>query len=188
METILQTLKAAPSEAWVALLGVVFGSLLTTFGVWLTNRASRSHLRLQLSHDERMQRQRLAIERFEELYILVCHWLNGMFNNYMHLTLVMRGETDYNQYHDAIIAMEPESDFSRVEMIIGIYGGALQDKYQAALKAREKTNAIAASHKSSYLRGEPGIPFLKPFTDAQLELERACEELKTEIASAARDA
>jgi hypothetical protein len=188
MEAFLQTLRDAPAEAWVGLLGVLFGSLLTTFGVWLTNRASRSQLKLQLDHDERLQRQRLTKERLEELYILVCHWLNGMFKNYMHLTLVMKGQTDYNQYLDTLIAMEPQSDFSRLEMIIGIYGGSVQSKYQAAIDAREKTNSIVSSHKSSYRRGESGLPYLKPFTDAQLDLERVCEELKAEIANAARDA
>lgn len=188
METILQALKEAPAEAWVGLLGVVFGSLLTTFGVWLTNRSSRSHLKLQLAHDERLQRQRLTKERLEELYILVDHWLQGMFNNYMHLTLVMKGQTDYNQYLDTVTAMEPSGDFARLEMIIGVYGGAVQDTYRAALRARAETNTISASHKASYQRGERGTPYLKPFTDAQLVLERACENLKVEIANSARDA
>jgi len=73
MESILQAIQNAPAEAWVGLLGVLFGSLLTTFGVWLTNRANAKQIKAQLEHDERLHRQRLTKERLEELYILVCH-------------------------------------------------------------------------------------------------------------------
>lgn len=190
MESLLHTLSSAPSEAWVGLLGVVFGSLLTTLGVWLTNRSNREQLRAQLEHDERLQRQRLSKERLEELYVLVCHWQNGMLGNYLSLTLVMKGQTDYNQHLDTVIKMKPSNtiDFSRLEMIVGIYGGTMLAAYAAALKCRDKVNDIAGEHKQAYRLGEPGQRFLKPFMDANAELEAACESFKAEIADAARAA
>src|SRR5690606_20540965 len=158
------------SEALVGLAGVIFGSLLTTLGVWLTNRANRRHLKIQLAHEERLVRQRVAKERLEELYVLVCHWLQGLFENHLHLMLVMKGSTDYNKYLDSVLAMKSR-DISRLEMIIDVYGESVQPSYAAVLKARTSVNEIAAAHKEAYLRGEPGVRFIDPFTRAQVELE-----------------
>jgi len=190
MESVLQALQRAPAEAWVGLLGVLFGSLLTTFGVWLTNRSNAKQIKLQIEHDERLHRQRVTKERLEELYILVCHWYSGMFEIFGHLTLVMKGQTDYNQYLDSIISMKPPDGvyFSRLQMIIGVYGGQLQSAYDDALKSRDKVNAIISVHKAAYLRNEPGNKFLPAFTQAQLDLDSACESLKAAIAGAARGA
>src|SRR3546814_8466149 len=111
-----------------------------------------------------------------------------MFADHARLTLVMRGHTDYNQYLDSIINTKPGEtvDFSRIEMIIGIYGGPVQAAYDATLSAREKANSIKEAHKEAYRRGGPGENFLKPFMGPRLELGRAGETLKAEIASAAR--
>lgn len=190
MDSYSQLLNNVPAEAWVALLGVVFGSLLTTLGVWLTNRSNRAQLRQQLEHDERLQRQRLTRERLEELYVLVCHWLNAMSANYMHLSLVMKGHTDYNAYLDSVtkLGTTDRGDYSRLEMIIGIYGGQVQALYEVALKEREKVNTIITEHKAAYRRGEPGQQFLKQFADAQLEFAAVCDALKVAIANAAKNA
>ncbi|MDO9619422.1 MAG: hypothetical protein Q7J43_17280 [Pseudomonas sp.] len=190
MEKFWLILSTTPSGAWVGLLGVIFGSLLTTLGVWLTNSSNRKQLKLQLEHEKRLQSQQLAKDRLEELYILVCHWQNGMFSNYLNLTLVMQGHTDYNQYLDTLISEKPSNriDFSRLEMIIGIYGEQVQAAYGVTLKMREHINAIEAEYKSAYRRGESGDIFLKPFSDAQLEFGAACDALKDEIALAAREA
>lgn len=190
MEKFWNILSAAPSGAWVGLLGVIFGSLLTTLGVWLTNSSNRKQLKLQLEHEKRLQSQQLAKERLEELYVLVCHWQHGMFSNYMNLTLVMKGHTDYNQYLDTLINEKPSTgvDFSRLEMIIGVYGEQVQPEYDATLKIREHINHIEAEHKSAYRRGEPGGAFLKPLSDAQLEFGTVCDALKDKIALAAREA
>src|SRR3546814_5255965 len=77
-----------------------------------------------------------------------------MFADHARLTLVMRGHTDYNQYLDSIINTKPGEtvDFSRIEMIIGIYGGPVQAAYDATLSAREKANSIKEAHKEAYRR------------------------------------
>jgi hypothetical protein len=190
MDRILQVLASPPSEAWVGLLGVVFGSLLTTLGVWLTNRANAKQLKVQLAHEERMHRQRVSKERLEELYVLVCHWLNGMFSNYLNLTLVMKGECDYNAYLDAVIKSSSDRpvDFSRVEMIIGIYGSEIRQAYDQVIEARTRVNSVMADHREAYLQGKSGGHFLSPFTAVQVVLEEECKALKEAIARAAREA
>lgn len=190
MDRLLQVLSSAPSEAWVGLLGVFFGSLLTTLGVWLTNRANAKQLRVQLAHEEKLHRQRVSKERLEELYVLVCHWLNGMFSNYRHLTVVMRGECDYNAYLDAVIKANSDQpvDFSRIEMIIGIYGAGIRQAYDQVIEARGRVNSVIADHQQAYQEGKPGSHFLAPFTSVEVALEQKCEFLKKEIARAAREA
>ena len=190
MPTILNALMNVPVDVWVGLTGIIFGSLLTTFGVWLTNRANAKLLKQQLLHQEKIQNQQIIKERFEELYILVCHWLNSFFSNYLHLRLVMEGKTDYNQYLDSIIKHEnsANTNFSRIEMIIGIYGIQLRRQYEAVIAARTLLNEISLEHKISYKKGDPGHVYLESFTTAQLALEDACENLKTAISDAARNA
>lgn len=190
MDKFWLTVSHAPAEAWVGLLGVLFGSLLTTLSVWLTNRSNRKHLKIQLEHEERLHRQRLSRERLEELYILVSHWVNKMFSNYLNLSLVMQGHTDYNQYLDSISGDKSSDkyDFSRLEMIVGIYGDPIQPTYDAAIAAREKFNLVVAAHKDAYKRGESGELFLNPLADAQNKFIVAGDALKDCIAKTARNA
>src|SRR3546814_922531 len=103
MDKFWLILTSVPTEGWVGLLSALFGSLLTTVGVLLSNRANRQQLQLRLEHEERLTRERLLRDRLEELYVLVSHWINAMFADHARLTLVMRGHTDYNQYLDSII-------------------------------------------------------------------------------------
>jgi hypothetical protein len=126
----------------------------------------------------------------EELYILVSHWVNGMFYNYLNLTLVMQGHTDYNHYLDSISGDKSSDayDFNRLEMIVGIYGDHIQTTYGAAIAAREKFNSVVAAHKSAYKRGESGELFLNPLRDAQNKFIVAGDALKDGIAKAARNA
>jgi len=189
MENILQALRDVPA-AWVGLLGVIFGSLLTTLGVWLTNQSNAKNIKVQLEYDEKLYRQRVTKERLEELYILVCHWQHAMFSNFINLTLVMEGHTDYNQYLDSISASKPKDgiDFNRLEMILDVYGTKVHDAHDEAIKIREKINVIINDHKAAYRRGEPGHRFLPQFRQAQLEFENACDLLKAAIAESARNA
>ena len=82
---MIDTLTNAPPEAWLTLLGVLLGSILTTLGVWLTNRANTKQLKIQLVHDKELYRQKITKERLEELYVLSGHWLSYMLKNYLTL-------------------------------------------------------------------------------------------------------
>ena len=186
---VLEMLQTVTSEAWVGLAGVLFGSLLTTLSVWLTNRANFKQLQQQLVHEEKLASGRVKKERLEELYILICHWNNIFFGNHLQLTLVMRGKLSYNEYLDNIISSGSQSvDFNRISMIIDIYGGEFKEAYLKVLGIRDEINDIESLHKKSYLKGQPGNLFLKPAGDAQLKLAKACDELKVLVSDAARAA
>ncbi len=190
MLNFLEIFMKLPAEVWVGFVGIIFGSLLTTFGVWLTNRANAKLLKQQLTYQEKTHNQKITKERLEELYVLVCHWSNRFFGNFLHLRLVIEGVIDYNQYLDLIIKNEnsPKTDFSRIEMILGIYGAQLTQSYNLVLKERDLINEIEAEHKLSYKNGKSGEAYLKPLTDSQLKLAEAFENLKIAIAHAARNA
>lgn len=187
---MIDTLKDAPPEAWLALCGVLLGSLLTTLGVWLTNRANAKQLESQLTHDKELYRQKIKKEKLEELYVLTGHWLNGMLTNYMTLSHVMKGALDYNQYLDQTINNKPNSgyDFRRLEMLLDVYGSEVRNQYQSVTNAREETNKIMFEHKMAYEKGEDGKRFLTPFLDAQASLDREGAILKKAIADVARNA
>ncbi|MFP7634286.1 hypothetical protein ACLIMJ_25150 [Pseudomonas veronii] len=184
----LEMLKDVPFAAWIGLAGVVFGSLLTTFGVSLTNRANLKRLEQQLAHEEKLVSRRERKERLEELYILICHWNNAFFGNYLSLSLVMKGQIDYNKYLDEIRESPAKKvDYNRISMIIDIYGAELQEPYAAILKIRDEINDIEFAHKKAYLSGQPGKLYLEPAGKAQMKLGKACDDLKILISVAARE-
>ena len=118
-------------------------------------------------------------------------WLNGIFGHYLKLTLVMRGEIDYNQFLDQVIhdGKQNTVDFSRLGMIVDIYGRELQSSYNKIMDAREALNKISADHKRAYKNGEvDGKKYLEPFTEAQIKLEELTELFKKEIAEHAKNA
>ena len=187
----MEALSNAPSEAWVGLVGVVVGAAISIFGVWLTNRSSIKQLRIQLDHEKDTNEDALRREKLEELYVLVDKWLNGIFSLYLKLTLVMRGEIDYDQYHDHVTeeGKEKTVDFSRLGMIVDIYGHKLQPSYKKIMDAREELNKVSAAHKRAYKSGDiNGEKYLEPYTDALLKLEGLTESLKKEIAVYAKNA
>ena len=185
---MFELLAKAPSEAWVGLIGAIIGAALSLLGSWLHSKSSIKQLRIQLEHEERVQNQNVKTERFEELYILLGHWLSGFFSNYLNLTLVMKGEIDYNEYLDKVIANGERQgfDFNRIEMIIDIYGKELRPAYEKLLEARTKRNDIEFEHKAAYKAGElEARRFIKPFSDAQIKLEELTEALRKKVAEAA---
>ncbi|WLH64826.1 hypothetical protein [Pseudomonas sp. FP2300] len=186
---LTELVAKASSESFVGLSGVIFGSLLTTFGVWLTNNANAKRQMQQLAHEERLSSQKIKKERLEELYILVCHWGNLFFSQYMNLNLVMDGHIDYNEYLDRTSTKDLGGfDFSRIEMIIDIYGAQLGPAYEKVMEAREAINEVNAAHKSAYKQGRAGDVFKRPAADAQMAFGEACDELKRVISEAARAA
>lgn len=124
---------------------------------------------MQLAHEERLHRQRVSKERLEELYVLVRHWLNGMFSNFLNLTLVMKGECDYNAHLDAVIdaSSDQPAGFSRVEMIIGIYGSEIRQAYDQMIEARVRVNSVIGNYKRANLQGKSGGHLLLSFTAVQ---------------------
>jgi len=191
MSDLLEVLSKVSSEAWVGLLGVVVGTALSTFGVWLTNRANIKQLNTQLDHEKTTNSNLRKKEKLEELYILIDKWLSGMFSDYLILSLVMRGEIDYNQYFDQKIESGDKNnvDFTRLGMIVDIYGHELQPSYKAIMDARSELNDISIAHKRAYENGDiGGDKYLKPYTAAQLNIEKLTELFKKEIAVSAKSA
>ncbi len=117
--------------------------------------------------------------------------MNEIFGNYLQLTLVMKGEINYNQYLDGIIerGKDVKFNFSRLEMIIDIYGHELKPVYKKVLAARDKRNDIEYAHERAYRSGElNAAQYLQPFSEAQIELEELTESLRKQVAEVARNA
>jgi len=191
MSEISEIIAKVPSEAWVGLAGVVVGAVISIFGVWLTNRSSIKQLNIQLEHEKLTDADTLKREKLEELYILVDKWLSGIFSHYLKLTLVMKGDIDYNQYLDKVIEEGKENtfDFGRLEMIVDIYGHKLQSSYKKMMAARDELNKVSAAHKRAYKSGDiDGEKYLNPYTDAQLKLNELAESFKKEIADHVKNA
>lgn len=184
---MIEIFNSVASDAWVGLAGVIFGSLLTTLGVWLTNRSNTKQALQRLQHEERVASESVRKERLEELYILVCHWSNLFFKHYLNLNLVMKGSLSYNDYLDMITApSDDNADYNRIQMIVDIYGEDVRSYYEAVEVAKVEVNYVGAQHKQAYKLGESGLEFIGPAKEAQLVLGDAFDEFKFAIAKAAR--
>lgn len=139
---MLEILKSVDIKSWIGLAGVLLGALLGLIGVFFANKSNLSRLQLQLENERQRHHSQVKREKLEELYVLVSHWLNDFFSHYFKLTLVMRGEIDYNQYLDEIISdgKDAKTDFQRIEMILHIYGRELLPTYNKVLEWRAKVN------------------------------------------------
>ena len=183
---LIDTLLNAKAEAWLGVMGVVVGALLSIFGTWLTMRSNLQQAKLKLEYERKVSQGNLRRERLEELHVLVSAWGKEFFSNYMSLDLVMKGHQSYNDYLDDFISKERNVDFSRIEMIVDIYGRGLLERYGDVLEARYEVNKVNGAHKNAYRRGESGEKFVGPAADAQLRLGDTIEELKLAIAVEAR--
>lgn len=184
---LLELFEKAP-EAWVGLAGVIFGSLLTTFGVWLTNRANAKQVAVQLQHEEVMNRQRVKKERLEELYSLVFNWGGEYDLHLLYLKLVLEGKLSVNDYHKEIESRGAGGiDNSRIAMISEVYGGEIESARQKLALQLGRIDAF----KSSTLKRLPLISDTKTSLLVELETEvqefgRLCSSFKYDIAEAAR--
>jgi len=188
MSQLLQNLSSAPSEAWVGLIGVIIGALLSTFGVWLTNRTSLKQLKIQLSHQKEEDKISIKRERLEELYILTDKWLGGFTNQFLRLTLVMNGKIDYNQYLDTVVKEGKSSQvaFERLKMILDIYGQEVKDDFKSIFDCRDEINNIISKHKERYRDGVNDSSYLEPFTTKSLEIVKLGELVLEKIAFLSR--
>ena len=78
-------------------------------------------------------------------------------------------------------------DFSRLEMIVSIYGDHLTIPFEKIKSSRTVLNEIITSHKRAYKsRDIDGEYYLQALTDAQVRLEVDVEAFKKKIASLAK--
>ncbi|HCH32825.1 MAG TPA: hypothetical protein DE045_07785 [Oceanospirillaceae bacterium] len=188
---MLEILKSVDLKSWIGLAGVLLGALLGLIGVFLANRSNLSRLQLQLENERQRHHFQVKREKLEELYVLLSHWVNMFFSHYFKLTLVMKGEIDYNQYLDEIIAdgADKKTDFKRIEMILHIYARELLPTYNEVLEWRGKVNDVSAAHKADYKQGKcNGEEYIKPYIAVHTQLENKVEKLKSELAELAANA
>lgn len=188
MSELLNNLSSAPSEAWVGLIGVIIGALLSTFGVWLTNKASLKQLKIQLGHQKEEEKISIKRERLEELYTLTDKWLGVFTNQFISLSLVMKGQIDYNQYLDMVVAEGKSSqvEFVRLKMILDIYGQEMKNDFKAIFDCRDEINNIISKHKERYRNGVNDASYLEPLTTKSLEIVKLGELVLEKTASLSR--
>lgn len=184
---LLELFEKAP-EAWVGLAGVIFGSLLTTFGVWLTNRANAKQVAVQLQHEEVMNRQRVKKERLEELYSLVFNWGGENDVHLLYLKLVLEGRISVSDYHKEIQSRANGGiDNSRIAMISEVYGGEIESARQKLALQLGRINEFKnSSLKSLPLNPDARVALLVELEAEVQEFGRLCSSFKYDIAEAAR--
>lgn len=186
MSRIWETISAAPAEAWVGLIGVIFGSVLAILTSLLSNWSSRKQIKIQLAHEEKLYLKKLTKERLEELYSLASEWLvvTRMLN--LKLKHLMKGTITPQQYIEAVNAAENKSDVNRMEMIIGIYGDSLHSAYEEVVEAREDMLDIALKCFESVKQMARDEALIAQLESKQPRLLNAIQELKEEIVKAAK--
>lgn len=185
MGEVILTLSNTPVEAWQGLIGALAGGLLTFIAVSRTNRSNREQLSMQLEHAEKLQRQRLVKERFEELYSLVSQWadFNLLYNN--SLIQFIHRPNDKQQFVENISNPLYRYDHIRLGMITGIYGGAFRELYGRAIAAKDRMKHI----ENCLMTGlnPAGEDFSESLSKAYIDYGSAIALLKEEIAKSAKE-
>ncbi|WOE81636.1 hypothetical protein RZO07_10530 [Pseudomonas protegens] len=182
---LLEILGKAPTEAWVGLGGVIFGSLLTTFGVWLTNRSNAKQAAQRLEHEERVSSEKVRKERLEELYVLVGVWGDKAVSDFEDFVSKMRGfNLDEPEFSDG--KGRGESPLIRIGMIISIYSDTAVDSFGAVEESFGKVSNLQV--KSYMVAGEvvKVREVMNLMSLAIEELQAALREFKAAIAVEAR--
>jgi hypothetical protein len=182
-ETTSNLFFGFPGEL-LAFISALVGACIAFLGGWLTNRANAQNLAIQLNHDRAEKKARIKLERLEELHVLISQWLNNFVSNSLSLSLVMKEQIDYNQYLDQIIDKGDKNhpEFSRIEMIIGIYAPELHNAYVEVTKARDVWNQVLSEHKQSYKRGDSShTQYLKPLQGATQRIDETGRLLQKNI-------
>jgi len=183
VDEVLAALGRIPATAWTA-----FGTALIAFsGVWLTNWNNRQSLRIQLEHNEKLQLQRVAKERLEELYILASQWNHSVFHNCLLLTQAKQGGITYKQYLEHILESDmPKPDYSRLRMIVHMYADKIEDAFHGAVDANAKVDLAQYACRAVLKRGPISLELLDQMAVAQSHFIKAWEIFRQEIVKAAK--
>lgn len=182
-QTIQKTL-GMPLNLWIGFAGVFVGAVISLCGVILTNRSSLNRLRMQLAHEQKARAQETEKERLEELYVLVGHWLKAMYRDYLNISRAMREEPAGERYLKQVVADSKKRnyDFTRLEMIFDVYAHSLKPSYEKILEVIEKSKEALTQYVGEYTNAyEDKEKFIKPYTEANLEIIRLGKALKEEI-------
>ncbi|NWD70772.1 hypothetical protein HX870_24545 [Pseudomonas gingeri] len=174
-----------PREIW-GLAGVIFGSLLTAFSAWLTNRSNTQRLAMQLQHEERVNNQKIKKERMEELYILVSAWALEFNFQWTYLKLAMEGVIKPHEFHEKMIERERSVvDYNRISMIVDFYGGEVEPLRDFVIEKMNQVNMNRYKYES-FPKDRAEDSAIRAAGIAYFELEKACDAFKAAIAGVAR--
>lgn len=182
--TIADLIQSVPSQAWIALFSVILASVITLFGVWLTNRASTQRLILELEHRQKVERESLIRERIEELYVISNKYLSSLCSYYFPYRQVMQGELTFNQALDITIESGNRRDFepNRVTMLINMYFPEIKPHFSEIINLRETLNDIVQGYKHQYKNGDTdGTRWLEYLQPSLEKLATLCDNFENHV-------
>jgi hypothetical protein len=183
MDAVIALLNRIPSEAWTA-LGV---ALIAFFGVWVTNWNNRQNTKAQHQHDIHLQQHRIAKERLEELHIQVTLWSRAMIARYERAMSLMQNKTTLKEYNSTKLELHPNFDFSRLEMIVGMYGETVQPAFKEVRELINKMDFLEIAYLQTHESKLGNDAMFEAFAEHQLLLNKAINTLKLEIVKAAKE-
>lgn len=154
----------------LVLLGAIIGFLSSIAKDHFMEKNKRKYKEIELKR-----------EKAEELYLLLTEWSNMFFSNSNHLSLVMKGDIDYNQYLDYIIERD-KVDFKRIEMLTNVYFKNLLPFYKLIEKDREILNNFEYEYRSIYeIKSDNDLRYVNPLMTRTSDLTNCINNLKNEI-------
>jgi hypothetical protein len=168
---------------------IIVGPISALLAAYLTNRYNTAQFRQQRDHEQWVRHEAILRKRTEELYVLLQRYMTALSTTNLPYMHVMEGKLDYNQALDLVIQQNKRPvEFHRIEMLIDIYFPQHREAFTKLLDFRSAINEIREAHKMAYLQSASGKPFIKPFTDALMGAENACNALVADIVADARSA
>ncbi|MFK3642363.1 hypothetical protein [Pseudomonas protegens] len=184
---LIEILEKVPTEAWVTLFGVILGSLLTTLGVWLTNKSNERQAVLRMKHESELSRGVVRKERLEELFSLVFEWESLLRDEYAFydVRLMQKGALLGFSALDRPVQIS-EDAFTRINMISTIYGDGVLQYYNSASDAVLALRRIWHSYDMAEEKHAVSSYLLKLADEANQVRYRVFADFKQAIIFAAR--
>ena len=180
-QAAINTYNLAPQvvPALIGIGGIIIGGVLTFLAA--------IHQQRNLFREQRATNRLQAKQtRGEELYTLLGYWRIAVEGRYPTLAGVMKGELDYNQHLDTIIAnsKDAKTDPSRLTMLADVYFAELHQEIESCHASLAKVNKVIGEHKAAYKRGNAdGQPFLNPYQEALQAFGKAVRDAQGRLAA-----
>jgi hypothetical protein len=144
----------------------------TLIGVFITNKAQKERLELQITNENTVKNNELMREKLEELYLLFKEWTKYISITHMYYTEGVAGHLDYSSVMDLVLERGKENteNFDRITMLIDLYFPHLRDEYNIVETTQKSANEIISEYTKNHLDGMTGKRCLVQLFSSRQEL------------------
>lgn len=155
------------------------------FGVYLANGASIQRLNLQLENENNRQREKIYLEKVEEIYVLTGRYIDTLASHYFLIKEIMKKQIGYEEVSKKVQEDKEvlQTDFERIQMLVDIYFPSLKEELKILLRTRRTGGMIMKRYQEEANIPGIGQQYVMPMSRVIEDLEDLSREIKRSIAT-----